>query len=230
MYPFSIYAAEIDSDTMTVKEYRCQDQFLPGSAPLTQPFDRILLSEPSLTVSGVILDHSIPCLGFTLKEQFHINIIKDAVLDMGLDIGPWIRSFKQAIFNGQDPASLFEVGTKTDIRPRQFALGELAERIATVTPGQKISYIADVGYSESNVSAIIEFVKHADHLFIEAAFLDAEKETAQKKYHLTARQAGMIAASAHVRQFTVFHFSPRYTGKEHLLREEALDAFRRHSG
>lgn len=227
---FIIHAVEVDADVMTIKSYRCQDQFLPGSEPLSQPFSGMIHTEPSLIIYAVILDHSIPCLGFTLKEQFHINILKDVVLEMGLEIGPWIRSFKQAIFNNQDPQSMFEIVSKTPegTMTKQFVLGELMDRIAKVTPGQKITYIVDVGYNESNLSIITDFAKDADQLFIEAAFLEQEREIAQKKRHLTAWQAGMIAAKARVKQFTIFHFSPRYIGKEHLLYGEASEAYQKY--
>ena len=52
-----------------------------------------------------------------------------------------------------------------------------------------------------------------------------DKDIAKKKYHLTARQAGCIANMACVKQFSVFHFSPRYRGMEHLLYEEAQGAY-----
>jgi ribonuclease Z len=71
----------------------------------------------------------------------------------------------------------------------------------------------------------VEFVRDSDHLFIEAAFLDMHRDIAQRKNHLTARQAGLLAAMAQAKHFTVFHFSPRYTGQERQLLEEARTAY-----
>jgi ribonuclease Z len=102
---------------------------------------------------------------------------------------------------------------------------ELARQIAIISPGQKITYITDTLYSESDAAKMIELAKDSDHLFIEAAFLDKDNDLARQKRHLTARQAGEIAAAAHAKQLTVFHFSPRYTGLENLLLEEAEYAF-----
>jgi ribonuclease Z len=64
-------------------------------------------------------------------------------------------------------------------------------------------------------------------LFIEAAFLHSERGRAAAKHHLTARQAGEIAAHARARQFTVFHFSPRYEGRDAELVREAREAYQR---
>jgi ribonuclease Z len=112
----------------------------------------------------------------------------------------------------------------TQIR-KKFRLGELAKQIALITPGQKITYITDVVYSDSNNEKIVDFAADSDHLFIEAVFLDEDHEMAKQKYHLTARQAGELAARAGAKQFTVFHFSPRYLGQENLLYQEASEAY-----
>jgi ribonuclease Z len=104
-------------------------------------------------------------------------------------------------------------------------VGELAKQIALITPGQIVAYIADVAYSKSNVEKIVKLAQDADHLFIEAAFLEEDRDIAGEKDHLTAWQAGRIAGMARVKQFTPFHFSPRYTGREHLLEKEARQAY-----
>jgi ribonuclease Z len=173
-----------------------------------------------------LLDHDILCLGFSIKEQFHINIIKDRVLKLGIEIGPWLNDFKQALFNQRHPDSKFEVvyGPNNSLTKR-FALGDLTQQIALITPGQKVTYIVDVAYSKSNIKKIVELARDADHLFIEAAFLEKDREIARQKGHLTAWQAGTIAGLARVKQFTPFHFSPRYTGQGHLLEQEARKAY-----
>ena len=200
--------------------------FLPASNSIHQPFNSVLHKEASLAVFAEILDHSIPCLGFTIKERFHVNIKKESIAELGLEIGPWLNDFKQALFNNKNPDSEFEVNHgRKEPRRKRFVLGDLADRIALITPGQKISYIADVRYSPSNVEKILKLADNADHLFIEAAFLEKDKDIAEKKCHLTARQAGSIAGKARVKQFTPFHFSPRYMGLGHLLEAESKAAY-----
>jgi ribonuclease Z len=232
---FAIQVTEIEKNGLKTVQFLCRDQFVMKNKPVAEPFSEILLKEPSLSVHTTILDHGIPCLGFSLNEEFHINIIRDHVFALGLDIGPWLKQFKQAVYDRLDPDSVFEVkyaprfgkedSGNSAMERKTFRLGELTEKIAVITPGQKISYIADVGYTESNAAKIIELVKGSDHLFVEAAFLDEDRENALEKNHLTARQAGTIAGRAGVKQFTIFHFSPRYTGKEELLQQEAAEAF-----
>lgn len=226
-----IHLAEINSDHLISKNYLCQNRFLSTQPPMKQPFRSTIYQEPGLSVSTVILDHSIPCLGFSLKERFHINIKKEAVLSLGLQIGPWLKRFKNAILNQADLNEDFEVeSVDNNSIKKRFQLGDLVDRIALITPGQKVTYISDVVYNRENADKIIDFAKESDHLFIEGAFLESHRDIAQKKFHLTAWQAGSIAGHARVKQFTLFHISPRYTGMASLFQKEAMTAYKNASG
>ncbi len=224
-YPLNLRLTEVHPQYTLGRQYRCRDRFQPLRDPVEQPFAGILYEEPAFRVSAVILDHKIPCLGFSLKERFHVNIIKDGLTTLGLTPGPWLTEFKQALYSQADPASKFEAKLDRQTPARHFILGELAEKIARITPGQKITYITDVVYSAANSEKIVELAGGSDHLFIEAVFLDQDRELAIKKHHLTTRQAGRLAGTAQVKQFTIFHFSPRYMGMEQWLREEAGAAY-----
>ena len=223
-YKLGLYLTEVRHDSLLTREYLCQNEFMPTRKAAKQPFNEVLYEEPAFRVSSAILDHSIPCMGFAIKERFHININRDRIAALQLQTGPWLAEFKQALYDGKDAESEFKVRIDKK-QVQQFRLGDLADQIARVTPGQKITYIADVVYNSNNKDQIVSLAKDSDHLFIEAAFLEADKKIALEKNHLTARQAGLLAAMARVKQFTIFHFSPRYADQAHLLQEEARQAY-----
>jgi ribonuclease Z len=226
-YGFSLKATEVHPTHTISQLYDCQKGFKSNQAPVKAHFDGTLFAEPAFSVHAIHLDHKVPCLGLNLKERFHINIIKDSLKRLQIPVGPWLRQFKEALYEDRDPEEDFQVMWKEAGKERKlsFRLGELANRIAHVSPGQKITYIVDVVYNPENAEKIIDFARNANHLFIEAAFLDAEIDIARHKYHLTAKQAGTLARKAGVEQCTVFHFSPRYAHAAHLLQEEAHRAF-----
>jgi ribonuclease Z len=226
-YRLGLHLTEVHNDCLLTREYLCQNEFIPASRAARKPFKDVIYEEPAFKISAATLDHGIPCLGFAIKERFHVNINKDRLAALGLETGPWLTRFKQAIYDGQDSESEFEVKTGSG-QIQRFRLGELADQVAMVTPGQKIAYIADVAYSSKNQEKIISLAKDADHLFIEAAFLEVHNDIAAEKHHLTARQAGTLAARAGAKQFTIFHFSPRYADQEHLLLEETKEAYSLH--
>lgn len=223
-----IRVTEVHPDFLRTKVYVCRDQFRSLGGAVESPFKGILLAEPSFRVNGAFLDHRTPCLAFALEEDFYVKILKDRLNKMGLPVGPWLTRFKRALHQKEDPNTVFEVpweDGKTARRETAFTLGELADKIALVGPGQKIAYVTDLIGSPENLGRAAMLAKGADHLFIEAGFLDRDRDMAREKYHLTAKQSGELARKAGVREFTLFHHSPRYTGREEELRREALSAF-----
>jgi ribonuclease Z len=94
-----------------------------------------------------------------------------------------------------------------------------------VTKGRKIAYVVDAAFTEGNVEAIVALIGNADALFIEAPFLHEDAARAKARNHLTAKQAGMLAHRANVKQLRTFHYSPRYRHREACLAEEAQAAF-----
>ncbi len=206
--------------------FNCRDGFRLSTRHSRTLNGPVILQEPAFRVCAAMLNHRIACLGFSIEEQFHVNILKSRLAALQLAVGPWIAEFKRLLFENADPQGTFEIPASTS-NPvaRRFRLGELAAQVTRISPGQKVGYIADAAFTPENVRRMIDLVRGADQLFIEAAFLHSEKDIAAFKSHLTARQAGSIARQAGVKQMTVFHFSPRYTGQAHLLEQEAQRAF-----
>ena len=225
---FRIIANEVSENSIIRKEYVCKKRFAPDKEKI-YPFNGILLKEPAFFVSTTILDHNqIPCLAFSIKENFHVNINKEKLKELGLPVGPWLSRFKETVYKNKDADVDFTVTWEEKgkiIKEEKFPLQKLIKEIAIITPGQKITYVTDVSGSEENIEKIVRFAKDSDILFIEATFLEKDKELARKKSHLTAKQAGMIARLANVKKFTIFHFSPRYHENPDELRKEAMAEF-----
>jgi len=185
-----------------------------------RPFDGIVMKEPSFEIKAVCLTHQIPCLGFSLKEDFHINIDKAALSGMGLPVGPWLSEFKKAIRGIASEDTEFKISNK------RYTMKELVG-IATITKGQKISYIVDSSMDEENIKEIITFVKDSDTLYCEAYFLEEDRERAIERYHLTAKTAGMIAREAGAKNLVVMHFSPKYRECPDAPEKEAMMEYNR---
>ena len=224
----SLKVTEVHPDKTVTRIYVCRDRFRAKTGQKETPFSGTLLREPAFYVDAALLDHRVPCLGFSLVENFYVNIIKERLKELGLPVGPWLNRFKKALYERRDLGSEFFVTWEERgeiIREKRFVLGDLAENIASISPGQKITYITDIIGSPENCEKVLNLTQKADSLFIEAAFLDCDRETARNKYHLTAKEAGRLAKKAGVKQFTLFHFSPRYSEREEDIKREAMEAF-----
>ena len=225
---FKLKVTEVHPNKTFTRVYVCQDGFRSKELEVEEPFFGILLKEPSFHVEAILLDHRVPCLGLSLVENFYINIIKEGLKSLNLTVGPWINRFKKAIYENVSPEENFIVTWEERgniIREKEFVLGDLVKKIVRISPGQKITYITDVIGSPKNKDKIIDFAREADHLFIEAVFMHRDKEIAKRKYHLTAREAGDLARKSRVKQFTLFHFSPRYSHMADDIQKEAMEEF-----
>jgi ribonuclease Z len=225
---FNLKVTEVHQDRTLTRVYSCRDMFRYHETVTDESSSGILLEEPAFYVEGILLDHRVPCLGLSLVENFSVNIIKEGIKKMELSVGPWINRFKKALYEKHAPDGEFVVTWNergAGIREKRFILGDLAAKITQISPGQKITYITDVIGSARNMEKIISLAKGADQLFIEAAFLECDRETAREKHHLTAREAGEIAREAGVKGLTLFHFSPRYTHMAEEIQKESMEAF-----
>lgn len=220
-----LHLTEVLSDRLLRRSYSCGDGFAACDPIVAHSFNGRLHAEPAAEVTAALLQHSVPCLGLALAERFHVNIVKTGLEALGLHPGPWLTRFKHTLYAGTDPDAEFEIEPGEKGAERKFGLKTLVEKIARITPGQKITYITDVGDSSANREAIVKLARDSDHLFIEAAFLHRERDRAAATHHLTARQAGELAALARARHFTLFHFSPRYEGRETEFVQEAGVAY-----
>jgi ribonuclease Z len=225
---FIIHATEVSENALISKEYQCQNGFKPVGKPTRQLFHHHEIhKEPSLTINTVILDHGVPSLGFALKEKIRVKIRKDVLETLGLIPGEWINQLKQAVLEKKSPDSIIKVPHENNgIKIlKKYKFKDLLDSLTIITEGQKIAYVADSAYTPANIEKIIKLAKNADHLFIEAAFLEKDMDHATEKRHLTARQAGELAGLANAKHFTLFHFSPRYQDAEDLFYNEAKKAY-----
>ncbi|MHB8771831.1 MAG: ribonuclease Z [Syntrophales bacterium] len=227
---FELLVTEVHPGELVTRLYRCRDAFKP-SGEERRPFDGTLVAGEFFTVRAAFLDHDTPCLAFRFEERTRLNIKKNVLREMGLPTGAWLQELKERIVRGapdEEPLRVWWRGA-AGREERTVALGLLREKAVKVTPGQIVAYVTDVAASEENSRRIVEIARGAELLFIEATFLDADAETASRKHHLTARQAGTLARQADAKRITLFHFSPKYTGSAELLIREAMEAFQAES-
>jgi ribonuclease Z len=185
----------------------------------------VILDEPVLSVSAAVLEHRVPCLGYAIKEKFHVNINKDGLTAMQLEPGEWLNRVKQSIY--EDASDDLPVQVPVGISgTREITLGTLKEKLVTITPGQKIAYITDTVYSPENVPRVVNLVREADLLFCESPFIAEEEDRARDRCHLTTRQAGLLAKEAGVKHLKTFHYSKRHSHQTELLVREAQETFR----
>jgi ribonuclease Z len=172
-----------------------------------------LVESPDFTVAHLELDHKTPCFSYVFRESDQFNVRKDVLADLGLTPGPWISELKRQAHHPESFEQRIQVETTS------YPLGELVERLLVRRRGLKICYLTDFLCTESAADAIAQFAWEADVMFCESAFSDRDHDKARNTYHLTAKEAGVLARRSHARQLILFHLSKRYHDVTALLQE-----------
>jgi ribonuclease Z len=226
-YPFVMTVHEVGAESIESVRLPARRAFAPEAAG-SRPFSGVLHETPDWFVTAAILDHRIPCLGFALTERTRLNVRPERLAELGVPAGRWLNALKRAVREGRpgDTPIVAEWREDGRLRTAAFTLADLRERLLVETRGQKLAYVVDTLFNRQNFAKITDLVRGADVFFCESLFLDADRDQAEKRYHLTARQAGTLARAAGVARLENFHFSPRYERDPGPLRAEAEAAFR----
>lgn len=148
------------------------------------------------------LKHGIECLGFAFVEKDKRRIITRYVKNLGIPDGPVLGKLQQG-------KQVVWKGKKVDL-----------DKATSVVRGKKISYVADTLMCDN----CVKIAEDADLLICESSFASKLEEKAETYYHLTAKQAALIANHANVGKLCLTHFSQRYKDTSEV-EEDAKDYF-----
>ncbi|HXV75530.1 MAG TPA: MBL fold metallo-hydrolase [Candidatus Polarisedimenticolaceae bacterium] len=222
-YPVVLVAEEVAGGVVRSVRYTGANR-MRGEPPVERPVTGALHAHRAYTVHVDSFDHGIPVLGVALRETEHLSVNRDRLQRLGLEPGEWLGTLKNAVRRGVS-ADREIAATTSDGGTRSLRVGRLEDEILLRTRGQTIGYLTDLAHTQANLDRAARLLRDVDLLVCEAAFLDADRDLACERRHLTARQAGELARACGARKLAPFHFSPRYAGRHDRLRAEAAEAF-----
>lgn len=150
--------------------------------------------DESFTVTALPLRHSVPAYGYRLSEPDGWRMLPERLRHFGI--------------RGPNISRLQRQGSLALADGRVVELSECA----VPKPGQVFAFVMDTAVC----AQAVELAQGADMLVIESTYLDSEEHLAQAYGHLTARQAGRIAAQAGARLLVLTHLSERYEEAEEV--------------
>jgi ribonuclease Z len=170
-----------------------------------RPVDRggTVLQAPSFRLEAQPLSHSAPTFGYRLVEADGRRMLPDrlAAWDItGPDIGLLQR--QGHLVTGGQLVTL--------------------DQVSELRRGQRFAFVMDTRLCD----ATFALADQADMLVCESTFASTEAALAREYGHLTAAQAGRIAAESQVQLLVLTHFSQRYDpGDGQRLAGEAASVF-----
>lgn len=167
--------------------------------PVAEP--GIVHVEDGFTLRCARLTHRIDTLGWRLEEPDGRRMLSERLAALGI---------ADADIGRLQHAGALEVDGRT------VTLEEVSEH----RPGQSFAFVMDTAWCDG----ALELADGADLVVCEATFLSTERHLAAKYGHLTAREAGRLAAQAGARRLVLTHFSRRYPDVR-VLADEAGEEF-----
>jgi ribonuclease Z len=159
----------------------------------------VLFEDEKVIVKSVVLNHRVPCCGFTFFEKpLLANISADAIVKYAIPSDKILEIKKGADFIAADGSII----PNAAIVSKKYA-------------ARSYAYCSDTCYDES----LIPHIKNVDLLYHEATFMNDKKERAKETYHSTTEQAATIAQKAAVKQLMIGHYSARYKDLQPMLDE-----------
>ena len=142
------------------------------------------------------------CFGFAFEEKARRPFLVEKAETLGVPPGP-----ERSILVDGDSITLADgrVVNPDDV------LGD-------PIPGAKLVFVGDAG----RVDTLVDEVRGADTLVIEATYLEIEADMARRFGHLTAAQSARLAAETGVRELWLTHISRRYREAEVLAEAQAI--------
>jgi ribonuclease Z len=163
----------------------------------------MVLETAAFRVEAQPLSHSVPALGYRLMEPDGRRMLPDKLAALGIT-GPDIGRLQ---------------------REGRLVTGDrvvTVEQVSEPRRGQRFAFIMDTRLCD----AAFALADGADMVVCESTFADSEAALARDYGHLTASQAGRIAAESGARLLVLTHFSQRYERcDDQVLAEQAAAAF-----
>ncbi|RZK82557.1 MAG: ribonuclease Z [Pedobacter sp.] len=164
----------------------------------------VIFDNSDLTVETLILNHRIPCTGFTFtqKKRMRKLIVEKLEQDgVGVEYYPLLKR-----------------GADLDLPGGKVILN--SDYTIDSSKPRKYGYCSDTLFDERYFGGISE----CDMLYHEATFLHEMLERANQTHHTTALQAAQIAQITNAGKLLIGHFSSRYKALLPLL-DEAKSVF-----
>ncbi len=212
------FVSDILEDAVRTYRFNSSEGFEKKHEVRVDPNINFVFETDDFTVNAVLLNHKIPSAGYRVQEKEFINIDKQSLEALNLSGGPWIEEIKNPNVN---PDKEIKVDKKT------FTAGYLKEKLLKKTKGNSAAYLTDFLYDPVSKERALKTINGCDILICEGQYSAADKELAEKNFHLTAAQAAEIAKDADVKKLILIHISGRYNLENdyHKILSEARTIF-----
>lgn len=218
---FVLVVREMLPERTRVARFDSGRGFVREALPDEPPGD-LALEDVGLIARSAALDHHLVSQGWAIEAPLRVNVRTEALAEARLLPGAWLRDLKARVLAGARDDERFELPSG-----EVSTVGAAAARLLDVAPGARVAFVTDTICDAATRPRIVGLAAEADVFACGAPFVEPEQaERARSVRHLTARQAGEMAAEAGAKALLLFHVSDRYGGDVARHADEANDGAR----
>lgn len=162
----------------------------------------VVLEDDEFQVVAFPVSHRGPSLGYLFREKSRRPFLNERAEALGVPAGP--------------ERSRLVAGESVTLSD-----GRVIEPDDVLGPPERRAWLAHVG-DTGEASNLVEPVRGADLLVIEATYLERDADLAEQFDHLTAAQAARLAREADVHHLVLTHISRRYREADILDEARAI--------
>ncbi len=162
----------------------------------------VVLEDEAFEVVAFPVSHRGPSLGYLFREKSRRPFLNERAEALGVPAGPE----RSRLVAGEN-VTLSE--------------GRVIHPDDVLGPPERRARLAHVG-DTGETASLVEHVRGADMLVIEATYLERDADLARQFGHLTAAQAAQLAREAGVHRLVLTHISRRYRESDVLEEAQAI--------
>jgi ribonuclease Z len=207
---------EIEDGTIKTSVIKSSESFSKINQLDILPTGKEILSNNDFEVKSFFLNHRIHSVGYMVKEKEIFNVDKEKLSQLGITAGEWLQRVKD---DNSDRDEIIYTGG------RSYSVLYLRDLLLRKREGDSIAYLTDFIFNDG-LKVITETLYKCNTIVCESQYLDEDRHLAEQNFHLTSRQAGVIASRSGADKLILFHISERYRGDDFLtLLEDAREEF-----
>jgi ribonuclease Z len=196
---------DISPDRIEATRFYTNEAFAVAHPLPPRPGSAVILETPEYSVFALQMDHLTPSMVYLVQEKPRLNVETARLEALGLRPGAWLQALKTP---RADESPTLELEGKT------YALADLRRELLSETPGQSLAYLTDFLMNPPAQERLANALQGCTVIICESQYRQADRELAERNYHMTAAQAAETARLANAQQLLLFHLSDRYRKEE----------------
>lgn len=203
--PGEFVVTDINAERLVSTAFLARERFVTAHACDERPFTDIVIDHADFLVTACLMDHGTPSAAYCVREKPRSNIDTTMLSRLGLSPGAWLKRVK-------DPAVDAQEEVQIDGKPHR--VGELRNQLLVTAAGESIAYLTDFRLDAEAEERLVAMLQGCTTIICENNFRNAEKESAERTFHMVSADVARLAALVQPEKLILFHLSDRYSEAE----------------